>query len=327
MMKSFRCRLVCKVGLLGAVSLSAYAIGPPDERSSPSPSFSLTISLARNAIGANTEEPLEVTITNISKHDIWFYPMEQPWPWFADCWVDLRDRKGRAPSDRPLTEFKARALRPYLTTANIAIALKPGKQLQVEILLNRFYDLSRPGQYTIQAHRRDDSGMIVNSNTITARFGETFRPGKGSKPPFSITLRVGAEEVVAGTTVQATIAVTNVSKHHVNLAIWRGVTSAGMTTDIPDEFASGLEIRDSQDRPAPLTKMGQDLLNYEDVPAGRFHFTWLRPGRTEEQRRDISLYDLSRPGEYTLQVTLMDPASHLQVKSNPVKVTVVAAAR
>jgi len=36
-----------------------------------------------------------------------------------------------------------------------------------------------------------------------------------------------------------------------------------------------------------------------------------------------NLYDLTQPGTYTMQVALIDPATHLTVKSNPISVTMV----
>jgi hypothetical protein len=120
-----------------------------------------------------------------------------------------------------------------------------------------------------------------------------------------------------------TVAIKNVSNRDIKFARWRSEARNGTSVDIGDEFSTGLEIVDAKGRPAPLTKIGQDLFQYDDVPAGRFSFVQVRPGETAEKTIEISLYDLSLPGNYTLQVALTDPATHRRVKSNAITVTVI----
>ncbi len=49
----------------------------------------------------------------------------------------------------------------------------------------------------------------------------------------------------------------------------------------------------------------------------------LAPGKTVELHMDIGqMYDLSKPGTYTIQVTRTDAADGTTVKSNPLKITV-----
>jgi hypothetical protein len=149
-----------------------------------------------------------------------------------------------------------------------------------------------------------------------------------------MTLQAPNSVIKAGNPVPVDIAVKNISKHEVTWADWRGRHDSAPGPD--NEFGTGIVVSDAAGNPVPLTKAGRVLLNEEyfldkadlhapenDLPKGGFAFLRVAPGQIQEERKLVGeLYDLRNPGTYTIQASLIDPVSHLRVKSNPVVVTV-----
>lgn len=85
--------------------------------------------------------------------------------------IDIRDAEGRpvpeTPDGRKL-HVKDHRDGPGGAFTVVRVPIKPGKTFEEEPMLNKEYDLSTAGKYTIQAHRFDGVSMtLVKSNTIT----------------------------------------------------------------------------------------------------------------------------------------------------------------
>jgi hypothetical protein len=294
------------------------------------PSISIAINLRQDAIISDAEKPLEVTITNISNRDQPYLAFSSPL-WMDICRIiDIRDSDGKPAPEKPILTRINGPLPSGILIGGPIFNFKPGEQMRAQVLLNRLYDLSKPGKYTIMAQTGG-----ATSNTITASFVQSAAPARRAKPALSLTLKAPSTVVRAGSQVPVELAVKNISRHEITLAAWRGRHESG--PGVENEFGTGIVVSDSRGNRVPLTKSGRVLLNEEflfneaglhlpgfDLPQGEFAFLRMRPDESREEEKTVGeLYDLSKPGTYTIQASLMDPISHLLVKSNTVVVTVI----
>jgi hypothetical protein len=339
---------VALFAIVAMVLALAFAIGASSSRQGnkdAAPPISIAINLRQDAIISDSETPLEVTITNISNRDQNYGPYSSP-VWMEEYHIDIRDCDGKPAAEKPILT-RINGPLPSIDHGNGTsetivrgssgpfFVLKPGEQMGEQVLLNRLYDLSKPGKYTIRARMGVGPRIYVTSNTIIASFAKPAAPARGAKPAISMTLKAPYNLVRAGYQVPVELAVKNISKHEITWAAWRGQHEYGPGID--DEFGTGIVVCDSRGNPVPLTKSGRVLLSEEyfldkddlhapenDLPKGGFAFLRMRPGEIREERKTVAgLYDLSRPGIYTIQASRLDPTSHLLVKSNPITVTVV----
>jgi hypothetical protein len=140
--------------------------------------------------------------------------------------------------------------------------------------------------------------------------------------PFSITLTVPQQEVKAGAEVKAEIMLRNTSSHEISLSRVVGEERA--------EFEYAVEVRDGRGHLAPETQYGRNLRNRTPAPdVPRFFSSLifaLQPGETWAEVAAITkLYDLGRPGKYTIQVSREIPRELGKgtVKSNQITITVI----
>jgi len=295
------------------------ATAQPLPAKTQAPRFSLTISLPQDVIRADSEMPLEITMTNTSDKEFTYGVAFAPPLWTHLCRLDVRDSTGAlVPQKSSMHQFDAG------TEGGPALILQRGEKVTVEVLLNRVYDLSKPGQYTIQAVRDNGAGVAVKSNVLTVSFaGEKPAPEK-AQPPFSVTLTSPYAAIKAGYQVPVIVAVKNVSAKKLTLRSW--VEDTRVAAGTGHEFSTGIEVRDSMGNPVRRTKEGQALDTEATFPAGRFNFISLSPGEDYQETRIVGhLYDLSQPGAYKLQVALTDPQTNLVVRSNAVAVDVLSA--
>ena len=287
------------------------------------PSFSLAVELPQ-VIKAQSEMILEIKMTNISKADI-SYGVICGWPMWPMFRIDLRDAAGSPVPQTPAGQRISRG--PSVVTCAVGFPLAPGKTLSPQLILNRVYDLSRPGEYTVQAHRTDTvSGKEVSSNRISFKVPPSAGPFIKGKPAFSVAVTAPFASVKPGWQIPVEIAVKNSSNKELNLAVWEG-QNQDATTKEADEFGSGLEVRDSKGNPEPLTKDGQTLLNGDELPNGSFKFVPIAPGEIVEETRIIGgIYDVRAQGAYSVQVGLTDPTTNLPVKSTVTEVAVTNSA-
>ena len=51
----------------------------------------------------------------------------------------------------------------------------PGDKIEEELILNKEYDLSKPGKYTIQVRERNPKFQAIKSDTITITVAQASR--------------------------------------------------------------------------------------------------------------------------------------------------------
>jgi uncharacterized protein affecting Mg2+/Co2+ transport len=159
--------LIC---LLGANSRQAAR--------EPAPSFSLTITVQHTAVKPNSAIPVKVKLVNLSDHSL---PTDVN-PVLAGYAVEVRDKKDKpalmtrrywnatgrkAPKEQVVEGTDNPNVVGYGQTGKLGV-VPPGKASEFTIDIRDFYDLSRPGDYTVQLSRGDpDSGTSVKSNKLT----------------------------------------------------------------------------------------------------------------------------------------------------------------
>ncbi len=123
--------------------------------------------------------PLQVITKNVSTHSIVLRRQEHEHDraMLGSVFrVDVQDTQGNPAAETPLGESKklrdqsppVPAAMASARAAGTLICLKPGEDWRNTIRVDDLYDLSKPGQYTIQVRRWDDETKTwVRSNTIT----------------------------------------------------------------------------------------------------------------------------------------------------------------
>jgi len=150
-----------------------------------------------------------------------------------------------------------------------------------------------------------------------------------AEAPFSITISAAPDVVRAGSDVRLNIMFTNTSEHEIRL-----ITVVG-----GKEFFNLVQVLSDRGAAVPTTRHGRDLMGVsstpEVLPQRRSYFprdfsgglsligSPIAPGKTRDDDIVVSaLYDLSRPGKYTVQVNRFDETTNAFVKSNKITITV-----
>jgi hypothetical protein len=140
---------------------------------------------------------------------------------------------------------------------------------------------------------------------------------RGSEAAFSITISTPQAVVKGGTEVKVNILLKNTSGHELAVAKALG--------EVHGEISGyRVDVWDSNGRRLRRTKYGATVEGDTDV-LGPFSLRTkiLQPDTTLNDSLIISkLYDLSKPGKYTIQVYRVDHENKSVVKSNLIKLTV-----
>lgn len=140
------------------------------------PPFSVRITASAGEISPGTPVTLKVVTRNLSDHSIllWTEKAEQDQAGSA-YQIDIYDAKGNSP---PLTEFGRmtngrtdipRGSNPELPPAGNGeqLVLKAGESWTDTIVVNKVYDLTESGEYSIQVQRFDPAtSSMVKSNAV-----------------------------------------------------------------------------------------------------------------------------------------------------------------
>jgi hypothetical protein len=174
--------------------------------------------------------------------------------------------------------------------------------------LTDYYDLATPGEYSVYVEFRD-SGKWRRTNTVQF----TVTPDT-EQPKTTFVIEVmrpfDKESMKVGSPIFLSGQVTNTSGHEI-------VVDSSVSKD-------DVEVRDAAGNLVPLTESGRrfrehletggKLQNPQHIKAG---------GHIGESFPDPrQLYDMSRPGEYSIQVSLYDDGTKIWVKSDTITVTV-----
>ncbi len=126
--------------------------------------FTLTLDAEENAVKAGSEVKVDITLRNSSNRAMYMsYGSGE-----LDYAFEVRDSQNRVP---PETEFARKSKGRAYVSSDHVFYLQPGESLpKALVVLTKFYDLSRPGKYTIQVSRavpKEAGGGVIKSNLIT----------------------------------------------------------------------------------------------------------------------------------------------------------------
>jgi hypothetical protein len=305
--------------LLTAILTAAasHAQPVPQSNDSNAPPFTVTINLRPLIAKAGAPVFLDINLTNTSKQDIWLAGPKSLQVEAQGTETHLADWQGAI----YIYYAKGSPVPPRKKPDDVLGGLKnlsgrslsPGEFTHDHIPLDKHYDLTKLGQYTVWVQRLDPvSKVLVKSNTITLTVSENPPP---EAPPFSIAISAEPSIVKLGEPVLLDINLTNTTGSEIPLSS-RAVRKG--------EAANyGLDLRDAQGVQVSLRKAipyrtGRDKIYSIPLPPG---------GSDHDSIPLDEYYDLSKPGLYTISAERSDPNSKTVAKSNTITVTVTAPSR
>ncbi|HLY60254.1 MAG TPA: hypothetical protein VKV95_05765 [Terriglobia bacterium] len=271
--------------------------------------ISVTIRAVQPVVRAGSPVIIELVAKNVSDHGIpeyrGFGNLRTP-----GLNVEVRDRTGALP---PRTEFAQQFSRRADATPPRTIVggpeFKPGEVWEDTLYIDGEHDMSKAGDYTIQIGQRVTSNLVVESNIITVTIKEPSeydRRFAGATAPFLLTITIPEDTVKSGSDIPLRMYTTNLT---------------GL------ELAFDCARYDEQAYDAggnPLPWIGGPGLR-KVIETGNGHPCGVGPHGTEARlaaHLDM-LYDLSRPGTYTIQASRFDDQTKTWVKSNTITMRVV----
>jgi hypothetical protein len=127
--------------------------------------FSVTISTPETSVRAGSDVKLKVIFANDTEKDLHFGAggPGRGGPVFD---IDIRDSDDKPVSETPYG-LKMHGKDPHPFAGSVFSAtLHHGETMEEELILNKEYDLSKPGKYTVQVKERNPVFQTVKSNTI-----------------------------------------------------------------------------------------------------------------------------------------------------------------
>ncbi len=154
--------------IMWAALFSTMCATPAQSQQRP---LSIAISTPQSALKAGSEVRIEVTLTNTSNRRVLIQERNPA----TDYEIDVRDQRGTAVPETDLgRKLKEPPVIP-MNSRNFEMYLRPNESAKENIALSDLYDMSHPGQYTIQVSRavsNKPKDGVVKSNTITVTVTE-----------------------------------------------------------------------------------------------------------------------------------------------------------
>jgi hypothetical protein len=300
------------------VVLALFVIAPtvralgarPADADPDCPGLKIEIRVPDDVVRPQSSVLLEMKLTNVAHEAIWL-PSGSPDFWSYE--FELRDAQGTL-VPRTAEWMRALSQRPTAITANVSLPLAAGASLIKTVMLEKLFDLSKPGQYTLRvwfaSFACGNSGTRVTSNVIHFTLDAPSNRPSISQAGISVTASAPRARLPAGWGAPLDIVVQNNSGHPLRWAADDPPNTA------PDEFLTGVEVFDAAGEVCPPPKRPDP-----NWSSSRFRDTVstieIRPGKSAEQIILLGdLFDISKPGRYRAQVALLDPESKRNIESN-----------
>lgn len=301
------CRLLLLASLTAGNAFGAQwvsAFGAPAEAP-----ISVTIRAVQPVVRAGSAVIVELVAKNISDRGIPLYRGfgNLSTPGLA---VEVRDRTSGSP---PRTEFgKRSALRPEVVPARTLVGgpeYKPGEVWEDLLHINGEYDMTKPGEYSIRVRQRITGTLVAESNIVTVTVEDPSKydqEAAQSGAPFALAITTPEESVKSGSDIPLRMYTTNLTSHELAFDCAKYDEQAYDAGGKPLPWIGGAGLRSV-------------------IETGNGHTCGVEPHGTEERlaAHIDKLYDLSKPGTYTIQASRVDEESKAVVKSNIITVTVV----
>ena len=150
--------------------LSALAVVPEivaAQGATPAePWFSVTITGPRASVSATSDVKLKVVFVNNTKQDIRYAAAGGPGRDGPAFDLDVRDSVGKPAPETPYGLKMHGKDTAWRGGSIFAATARPGDKIEEELILSEEYDMSAPGEYTVQAKERNPKFEVVKSNRI-----------------------------------------------------------------------------------------------------------------------------------------------------------------
>lgn len=162
-----------------ALALLVLAVGAGKSFGSATVPFALALEAEEDTVKAGAEVKVNITLKNSSNRAMHMHLTLAE----VDYAFEVRDSQGMIP---PETDYAKKSKgRGHFSNDQI-FYLQPGESLPKELLvLTKFYDMSRPGKYTVQVSRvvpRDLGSGTVKSNNLTITVIADDSSAAGGRP-------------------------------------------------------------------------------------------------------------------------------------------------
>jgi len=263
----------------------------------------------KDVVEAGSPVDIEVTATNHSDREVIY----ETWGSMYYLKFDVRDSAGNPALTR---RGRALLLGEGLGPGDVPSGSQSGKLLELgksmefrERVPADIFDLTKPGKYTVQTIQPWTSeGVRSNTVMVTVVEGATPYVAPVPVPPISVTIRaVGGSSVPSGGQVTLEVTTKNISNH------WTNQRTARDKKDLQRFFR--VDVQDAGGGTPPETDFGRSVGNRGDGPpmyTGREHVSDVSGATYQlgEERTDLvtvnDLHDLSKPGQYSIQVRRWD---------------------
>lgn len=132
----------------------------------PEPWFSVAIGTAQTVIPSGSDVKFKVTFTNDTRKDL-HYAVGGPGRGGPPFDINVRDAKGNpVPETSYGLKMHGKDPRPWSGSVFNATS-HPGEAIELDLILSKEYDLSKPGKYTVQVQERYPALQAVRSNILT----------------------------------------------------------------------------------------------------------------------------------------------------------------
>ena len=140
---------------------------------------------------------------------------------------------------------------------------------------------------------------------------------QGLTPSFGLTISTAKGPVKAGSTVQIEIVVRNISGHDISFQMTYTRPFVEITDHVRIADRNGVNVSE--------TDFGRKALGYVATSGvdGKLVHVSLKMDKSFAYQLNVDeLYDMRRPGKYTIQIDRFDEESKTTVKSNKITVTI-----
>ena|SRR2546428_606902 len=165
------------------------------------------------------------------------------------------------------------------------------------------------------------SFLLVATLVTAVGAGAPCALAKSRKPDISIVLSTPLQSISVGSEVRIDVVTTNVSHHAVPHTTGPGVPGHDdlITVEVRDGRGDSV-LEKEPDQSSCNGRAGCKIIR---LKLGSQVMHLLAPGETFRDQIVVSdLYDLSRPGEYTIRARRPDEATKIPATSNTIRITV-----
>jgi hypothetical protein len=282
----------------------------PTDAGPTCPGLKIEIRVPDDIVRPQSNVLIEMKLTNVAHEAVWL-PAGSPDFWSYE--FELRDAQGTL-VPRTAEWVRALAQRSQVVLVSASMPLAAGASLIKTVMLEKLFDLSKPGKYTLRVSFAsfvcDNSGTRVTSNLIHFKLDPPSNRPSTSQARISIMASAMRARLPVGWGAPLDIVVQNNSGHQLRWAVDAPPNTA------PDEFLTGVEVFNAAGEVCPPPKRPDPNWSFSRF-RGAVSIIEIPPGKSAEQIILLGdLFDIGKPGRYRAKVALLDPESNRQIESN-----------